>query len=395
MASVPQLSNFTSVLSSLDISFISIPVDAYDKCRRFVNANPEVLERDPNTYLREAAAAHRVGKVQYARSCIQQALILRELEGKSPRRRQHFFDLMEDEDPDVLGDFIDDFDKAFTAVRRSAPTTGVSTAQRNTGTVSATYSQPASGAPRRTHEGNLTQAMSGMTVEDPPGRPRHNPSSHPQGDTTARGQFDSGGRRHQTSDPRRPAQTSGSAPMWRRGTSIRKTPGDQEEFDPSYSKRRDAHKFFRVGRVFALLWHEPAGDDRGSATGFRGENVYSSIRRMAVVRDDIHGACWAIPVHTYGNKGVAKRGFNQTDIQGHAILYMTGTEPTLGADEPEMSKIPIQVDPAQDQELHHMSRINFIKVHTVEHEVKVLNIGIVSKKSIDDFLRYWNEQRPK
>lgn len=194
-----------------------------------------------------------------------------------------------------------------------------------------------------------------------------------------------------------------------KGASIREgTPGDRF-LDPNYTRRRDAKKFFRVGRIFALLWHEPAGSDGGSATSFRGENVYSNIRRMAVVKaNHVHGACWAVPIHTYGNKGVAKRGFNEIDVQGHAVIYMTGTTPYAAPEEPRMSKIPIQVDPAQDKNqeldpkktrldlkkirLEPMSRINFTKVHTVEHEVKVLNIGTVSKKSMPNFERYWAEQ---
>lgn len=356
------------------------------------------MDQDPNLYLREAAAAHRVGKIPYSRSCVQQALLIRELEDKSPRRRQHFFDLLDDEDPEVLGDFIDNFDATLAAVRRNATTTPALTTtpaptSRRPGNVPATYSQALGGATRRTREDNLSPAMSGMTIQPPSDRPRYNPAPFSPGDALSRGQPDSGGGRHRNSDPRRPPQTQSLVPRMRKGTTIRGTPGDRE-FNPDYAKRRDAKKFFRIGRVFALLWHEPAGSDRGSATSFRGENVYTSIRRMAVVRDDIHGACWAIPIHTYGNKGVAKRGFNQIDIQGHAVIHMTGTAPFTAPDEPRMTKNPIQVDPAQDQELEPMSRINFTKVHTVEHEVKVLNIGFVSKRSMPDFLKYWDEQRP-
>jgi hypothetical protein len=212
-------------------------------------------------------------------------------------------------------------------------------------------------------------------------------------------------RHHRTLDaPPRLAQNTALV----QGAPIRKgIPGDRF-LDPNYTKRRDAKKFFHVGRIFALLWHEPAGSDGGSATSFKGENVYSNIRRMAVVKADIHGACWAVPIHTYGNKGVAKRGFNEIDVYGHAVIYMTGTTPYTAPDEPKMSKTPIQVDPAQDKSqeldpkktrldlkkirLEPMSRINFTKVHTVEHEVKVLNIGIVSKKAMPDFEQFWAEQ---
>jgi ribosomal protein S27E len=68
----------------------------------------------------------------------------------------------------------------------------------------------------------------------------------------------------------------------------------REPLDHRYRKRHNAKKFFMVGRVFAMLWHED-GDNkgghishveplRGNKKGKHKEIVYSHIRRMAVVR---------------------------------------------------------------------------------------------------------------
>ena len=382
------MANFTTLLSSLDIAFASIPVSEFDKCRRFILANPQILEHDPNLYLREATAAHRSGKIQYARSCIQQALLIRELDNKNERGRRHFFeDLATEQDPEALEEFIDKFDRTLEFVQRGAGPTAP-TSQRPSGYGPATYSQALGGEGRRSHEDNLAPAMSGMTIQPTSNGPQYNAiSSYPR-EPMAQGQADYRSRR--TSDARRPTLDLGIPPGARKGTDILGTPGERE-LDPNYSKRRDARNFFSIGRVFALIWHEPAGGGRGAATGFRGEKVYTSVRRMVVVRE-LHGACWAIPIHTYGNRGVEKRGFDDTDIQGHAVIYMTGKSPYTPSSEPRMSKTPIQVDPAGDQELERMSRVNFTKVHTVEHEVKVLNIGRVSQKSMPDFERYWADQ---
>ena len=387
---IPLISNFPTLLSSLGIAFVSIPAGEYDKCRRFILANPQILEHDPNLYLREATAAHRSGKIQYARSCIQQALLIRELDNKNERGRRHFFeDLADEQDPEALEEFIDNFDRTLEFVQRGAGPTAPSH-PRPTGHVPATYSQALGGDARRSRDDNLASAMSGTTLQPTSNRPRYTQTSsypHPR-EPMAQGQPDYRSRR--TSDARRATLDLGIPVGTSKGTTIQGTPGERE-LDPNYSKRRDAKKFFCIGRVFALIWHEPAGGGRGSATGYRGENVYTSVRRMVVVRE-LHGACWAIPIHTYGKRGVEKRGFDDTDIQGHAVIYMTGRSPYTPSTEPRMSKNPIQVDPAGDQELERMSRVNFTKVHTVEHEVKVLHIGRVSQKSMPDFEEYWADQ---
>jgi hypothetical protein len=92
---------------------------------------------------------------------------------------------------------------------------------------------------------------------------------------------------------------------------------------------------------------------------------------------------------TYNGQGTSKRG---VDASSHAIAYMSNSHPVRLASETGMTKQPICIDPAgPDQRLHQMTRINFAKIYTIEHNVKVKNIGTVAGKSMDHFRRYFGE----
>ncbi|KAK1140563.1 hypothetical protein N8T08_010200 [Aspergillus melleus] len=165
--------------------------------------------------------------------------------------------------------------------------------------------------------------------------------------------------------------------------------------DPRYTVQKSPKSFFRVGRVFAILWHENEGSSvRGTQSYisegpvYRGrfnEPVHSGIRRMVVVKA-LDQCAWCFPVSTYSRKGVAKTG---VDASKHAIIHMQGTEPQLGSGEPHMTKGPLEVAPASpDQKLDHMSRLNFGKIYTVEHNVKVLPVGKITERSMPRFQNY-------
>lgn len=54
-----------------------------------------------------------------------------------------------------------------------------------------------------------------------------------------------------------------------------------------------------------------------------------------------------------------------------------------------MTKEPLEVAPASpDQKLDFMSRLNFGKVYTVEHNVKVLPVGKITERSMPRFQSY-------
>lgn len=74
------------------------------------------------------------------------------------------------------------------------------------------------------------------------------------------------------------------------------------------------------------------------------------------------------------------------DASSYAIAYMSNSPPARlasVASETGMTKQPICIDPAgPDQTLHQMTRINFAKTYTVEHNFKVMTIGKVADNSM-------------
>lgn len=83
---------------------------------------------------------------------------------------------------------------------------------------------------------------------------------------------------------------------------------------------------------------------------------------------------------------MAKAG---VDRSRHAVIFMCGAPPVMKKSEPRMTKEPLEVEPAKpDQKLDPMSRLNFGKVYTVEHNVKVLPVGRIMESSIARFNAY-------
>ena len=182
---------------------------------------------------------------------------------------------------------------------------------------------------------------------------------------------------------------------------IKGTEKECEDLDPRYFKRSDARKFFVVGRVFALLWHENAGEGQAGREGYMdyttegryGSRVFSHIRRMAVVKER-RGYCVCIPIHTYGGQGILKRGLDLRERQAHSIIHASDTEPAARREELDvLVKKPIAVTMAnQEQKLDKFSRINFAKPHTVEWNVKVMNVGKVTPDSLPAFKSYYRKE---
>lgn len=74
---------------------------------------------------------------------------------------------------------------------------------------------------------------------------------------------------------------------------------------------------------------------------------------------------------------------------------MDNTAPGSTSEEEKslMTKNPIAVHPAAtDQKLHIMGRLNFAKIHSVEWNVEVMNVGKATEGSIPPLIRYWRNQ---
>jgi hypothetical protein len=64
-------------------------------------------------------------------------------------------------------------------------------------------------------------------------------------------------------------------------------------------------------------------------------------------------------------------------------------------EETGMTKKPIRVNPVTAQRLDPLSRINFAKVYTVEHNVRVMPVGQVAEESKYLLVAYWIHEMMK
>jgi hypothetical protein len=147
-------------------------------------------------------------------------------------------------------------------------------------------------------------------------------------------------------------------------------------------------RFFQIGRVFKMLWTEPAGETAADTdkeyyhpVGY-GQLSFSKMRRFVVVRKRLH-SCLCLAISTYGGQGAAKKDSRSQD---HAVVY--SSKDTLPQDI-RFGKEPISIIIEEPSEtIDPKSVIDFGRVYTVEHNVKVLNVGRLAgsdKKRLDQY----------
>jgi hypothetical protein len=430
-----QASQNSSHLTEIGQRFISISWADYGASQDFVVKHPEILRENLNSFQSEALRLQRDGKSSQARICIQQLLLLRKVSKMTRDDPRSFFSRMtsKERDNDTLKAFLEDLDTTFNAIRKKAATSGggivvptASIASRpEPETMNRTQNELSSSgrdAPYQSRQTSadrdLPAALEGLNISAPYGQDQSpilgqdsvNISRPPPS-------------RH-ISHSRR--QTQGLTPVYETGCLSQATnaqyplpPGapsidapdiqgdgeSQETLDERYYVRSDAQKFFALGRVFAMLWHESAGAlPKGAQlsnkehfspykTGRYSEPIHSHILRMVVVRER-HGYCWCIPINTYSGRGLLKPGFHQEDWDSHAIIYMDNTHPWASAEEANlMTKKPIAVRAASsDQKLNKMSRLNFGRPYSVQWNVKVMNVGKITKDFMPRFESYWRNE---
>jgi len=79
------------------------------------------------------------------------------------------------------------------------------------------------------------------------------------------------------------------------------------------------------------------------------------------------------PVQTYNGRGTTKPGVIMSD---HGIIHTTKQAPDQLPGE-SLTKNSIRVEPTATESLEPASRVNYGKPYVVEHNVKVLDIGMV------------------
>jgi hypothetical protein len=81
---------------------------------------------------------------------------------------------------------------------------------------------------------------------------------------------------------------------------------------------------------------------------------------------------------TYGKQGTKKIGVKPED---HAIIYTGGHPPHELEGEKKLHKRAVQVIPKTPHKLDLASRVNYAKLYTIEHNVKVCFIGKIAPGS--------------
>lgn len=175
------------------------------------------------------------------------------------------------------------------------------------------------------------------------------------------------------------------------------TEGDCEKLWPEYQVRRKPRNFFVVGRVFSALWPEPAGNSvvsRKTVFDRLGQPIFSKIRRFVVIREG-KNFCTGLAISTYGRRGVSAPAVDKSE---HVIIYTGKNCSNVKRDElpkrlgeGSMRAPAIQVNSDNPMEkLDEMSRLNLASVHTIQHNIKVRNVGLVSEKSLPHLLSHFD-----
>ncbi|KAI0148256.1 hypothetical protein F4776DRAFT_660428 [Hypoxylon sp. NC0597] len=167
----------------------------------------------------------------------------------------------------------------------------------------------------------------------------------------------------------------------------------EEILDTQYHVHRDTD--FQPGRVFKILWSEPTSARSSEAKDGRSSKFYVGFRRFIIVATDEeagHSTC--VPILTYERRGCTKSGVNPNT---HGIIYSLSNhsekrEPSLLEGEPELGFPPIRVDGYIDEKvLPKESRVNYAKLVTIEHNVKVFFIGFIPLEDFPKMVHAVNE----
>ncbi|KAK5091688.1 hypothetical protein LTR05_001873 [Lithohypha guttulata] len=179
--------------------------------------------------------------------------------------------------------------------------------------------------------------------------------------------------------------------------------------NPAYKQRGGT--WFKPGKVFAILWHEGAGEPRKKTTDALmdpgqqelrdlnpalsqarfGSTVFTHIRRMVVIRNR-HGSCWCVSIGTYGGRGLLKSGLSEDDINAHAVIYDTDKGPKYFKNEPRSNKREIAVVTVKNASLDPASRVHLGNPYDVEWNLKVMDIGQVVPEDLEALIGFVKDE---
>ncbi|TKW51343.1 hypothetical protein CTA1_10692 [Colletotrichum tanaceti] len=178
------------------------------------------------------------------------------------------------------------------------------------------------------------------------------------------------------------------APSSHTTSHISGTFGTNEDLDPRYVVE-PSHKF-RPGSIFKVLWCEPSGSSLGGTPTISdrqpvqdrfGGSLFVGFRRFVVVAND-DGHCTCVPILTYQGKACKKKGVKP---HKHGMVYHNKPHRLL-PNEPELGFPAVRAKlTVEGEKLDKASRVNYSKLVTIEHNVKVFFIGYISPERMDEF----------
>lgn len=138
-----------------------------------------------------------------------------------------------------------------------------------------------------------------------------------------------------------------------------------------------------------MLWSEPRGTNGTVISANSKIGEHTKIRRFVLV-DEHKGHSTALPIVTYGGQGTKRKGCHPED---HAMVYTGHSQPPLVHGEAaSLMRPPIRCRMDNDKfKLDTASRLNYAKLYTIEHNVKVQFIGSIASSSKNKLVAAYND----
>ncbi|KAL7625560.1 hypothetical protein AAE478_004780 [Parahypoxylon ruwenzoriense] len=160
---------------------------------------------------------------------------------------------------------------------------------------------------------------------------------------------------------------------------IQGTPGEEEILDTRWNALPGSS---RARQVFKILWSEPRGQ-------VGGDDPISDVTKMRIAGGGRFYVGFRRPILTYDRRGCLKKGVRPSK---HGIIYMAGQRPKLLKNEPELGFDPVALQVyAEGEKLARESRVNYSKLVTIEHNVKVFFIGSIVGEDFEKVRHAVNE----
>lgn len=164
------------------------------------------------------------------------------------------------------------------------------------------------------------------------------------------------------------------------------TTGKKEPLDGTFRVRsKDYKMYFTPGRVFKILWTKEPITRCGSFEslvdfGKWDKKVVCGIRRF-IVLETVSGSrsCKCLPVTTYNNQGLQAKGISFAD-HGRILARESRYEDANGISGVESLYVKLSLG-VHSSEIPNLLVVNYAKVYTIEMNVKVKDIGELTKSS--------------